>query len=193
MDKILNNTGTVLIDILLDNGYKKTVYEEQDNLVSYTKEIDILYFIVLTKKIDVVVCNKTLERIYNDYGTIVIVEYIPTQNKVQWCNSHRTGEQSSDYIEHETFDLSKSKDEYNDGMSLLQLFFGELPETTPYIKNGFLTRSQYLNSLVDEYDIPFNTILSLSNILGKTEDFDGLISALEFEQDRIETDFGYGE
>lgn len=189
----LNNSENVLIDILLDNGYKKVVYESQDNLISYVKEIDIIYFQTLTKKIDMILCNETLEDFINDYGTIIVIEYIPSQTKVQWCNSTNDNELAPEFTEYETFELNKSKDEYQKGMDLLQLFFGEIPETTIYMKNGYLTRGEYLNSLVDEYDIPFDTIISLSTILGSSEDFDGLLSAIEAEHDRIETDFGYGE
>ncbi len=188
------NSDSVLIDILLDNGYKKVTYSEQNGLVTYAKEIDIIYFQLLTKKLDVVICNETLEGIYNDFGTIVVIEYIPSQNVVQWCNSHKDGEQSPDYTEYESFDLSKTKEDYQNGMDLLQQFFQDGPEViTIYMKNGFLTRDEYLNSLVDEYDLPFDTIKGLSTFLGESEDFDGLLVGLEAEKDRIETDFGYGE
>lgn len=66
-------------------------------------------------------------------------------------------------------------------------------ESTIYIENGFPTRQDYLESLSEEYDIPFDTVMALAQMLGESEDFDGLISELEAEQYRIETDFGYGE
>ncbi len=44
---------------------------------------------------------------------------------------------------------------------------------------GFKDRSDYLTSLVTEYDIPKKAIFCIANILGSNEDFDGLIVALE--------------
>jgi len=48
-----------------------------------------------------------------------------------------------------------------------------------YHAMGFKDRSDYLNSLVTEYDIPIKDIQCLATILGSNEDFDGLIVSLE--------------
>jgi hypothetical protein len=48
-----------------------------------------------------------------------------------------------------------------------------------YQENGYANRREYLESLADEYDVPLETVFSLASMLGSSEDFDGLISALE--------------
>ena len=48
-----------------------------------------------------------------------------------------------------------------------------------YNENGFENRKEYLKSLSEDYDIDFETVEALADILGESEDFDGLISALE--------------
>jgi hypothetical protein len=50
-------------------------------------------------------------------------------------------------------------------------------EYNVYKDNGFENRDDYLKSLCDEY--PSEMVYSLSDMLGETEDFDGLISNLE--------------
>jgi hypothetical protein len=41
------------------------------------------------------------------------------------------------------------------------------------------TRQQYLLDLADEYDVPRQTVLLLAALLGPSEDFDGLVTALQ--------------
>lgn len=48
-----------------------------------------------------------------------------------------------------------------------------------YIEAGYETRKHYLESLADEYDVDIETVFALASLLGRDEDFDGLISALE--------------
>lgn len=48
-----------------------------------------------------------------------------------------------------------------------------------YIENGYNNRREYLESLAEEFDIPFSIVSSISEILGPIEDFDGLINSLE--------------
>ena len=48
-----------------------------------------------------------------------------------------------------------------------------------YQQHGFHNRKEYLNSLADEYCIPLETVLLLADLLGETEDFDGLVSSCE--------------
>lgn len=40
-------------------------------------------------------------------------------------------------------------------------------------------REGYLKSLAEEYGVDLDTVLSLADLLGPSEDFDGLINALE--------------
>ena len=46
-----------------------------------------------------------------------------------------------------------------------------------YTEQGFKDRREYLESLCDEYER--QNVYALANLFGPTEDFDGLISALE--------------
>lgn len=46
-----------------------------------------------------------------------------------------------------------------------------------YQANGFSCRVDYIDSLCEDYDR--ETVLALADLLGPSEDFDGLISALE--------------
>lgn len=45
-----------------------------------------------------------------------------------------------------------------------------------YQENGYKDRQDYLNHLADEYG---DSVYFLSDLLGESEDFDGLISSLE--------------
>ena len=48
-----------------------------------------------------------------------------------------------------------------------------------YEENGYTNRREYLESLAEEFDVPSETVFTLASLLGKSEDFDGLINALE--------------
>ena len=48
-----------------------------------------------------------------------------------------------------------------------------------YQENGYKDRKDYLNSMAEEFDVPITVVLSIANMLGPNEDFDGLVSALE--------------
>jgi hypothetical protein len=47
-----------------------------------------------------------------------------------------------------------------------------------YKQNGYSNRGSYLNQMSDDYGVPLETVLELSDLLGPEEDFDGLIEAL---------------
>ena len=47
----------------------------------------------------------------------------------------------------------------------------------PYTDNGYSSRADYLAQLCDEY--PADVVHTLADLLGETEDFDGLVSMLE--------------
>lgn len=48
-----------------------------------------------------------------------------------------------------------------------------------YTNKGYRDRDEYLESLANEYGVSELTVYSLADMLGQSEDFDGLISALE--------------
>ncbi len=60
--------------------------------------------------------------------------------------------------------------------------------TSNYIENGFANRRAYLENLAEEYDIHRRIVFAMAQLLGPSEDFDGLISALEDEADRLAFD-----
>jgi len=49
---------------------------------------------------------------------------------------------------------------------------------TVYEANGFKNRKEYLESLADEYGVSLETVYCIAFLYGDSEDFDGLISAL---------------
>jgi hypothetical protein len=55
-----------------------------------------------------------------------------------------------------------------------------------YEKNGYESRKDYLECQADWYGIPMDEVQYIADILGESEDFDGLITSLEDYQD------GYG-
>ena len=57
-----------------------------------------------------------------------------------------------------------------------------------YTEHGYENRTDYLTCIADEYDITYKVIKSLADELGKNEDFDGLISAVEDYMEEIEAD-----
>jgi len=50
---------------------------------------------------------------------------------------------------------------------------------TEYQEQGFENRRAYLLSLCDEFGLEPETVFMLASMLGPSEDFDGLICALE--------------
>ena len=54
-----------------------------------------------------------------------------------------------------------------------------------YTEAGYANRREYLESLADDYGIHVSTVFTLASILGRSEDFDGLVCALEDEADRL--------
>lgn len=48
-----------------------------------------------------------------------------------------------------------------------------------YIKHGYKTRLEYLNSLAEEFNIDKVIVFTLAGVLGPSEDFDGLITSIE--------------
>ena len=56
-----------------------------------------------------------------------------------------------------------------------------MKKTNPYTNNGFKNRTDYLNSLKEDY--PSNAVDLLSDILGPNEDFDGLVTDLREYQE----------
>jgi len=51
--------------------------------------------------------------------------------------------------------------------------------TNVYTENGYKDRDEYIELLAQEYGVDSNVVWSLADTLGESEDFDGLLSALE--------------
>lgn len=64
-------------------------------------------------------------------------------------------------------------------------------ELNIYQEYGCANRKEYLENLADEYNVDINTVLTLALMLGESEDFDGLISALEDAEEWNEEDINY--
>lgn len=48
-----------------------------------------------------------------------------------------------------------------------------------YQEKGYKDRNDYLYSLAEDYNLDFQLVSAMANVLGPSEDFDGLISTLE--------------
>jgi hypothetical protein len=51
-----------------------------------------------------------------------------------------------------------------------------------YVENGYDGRMDYLECLAEDFGVSIEVVLNLADILGPSEDFDGLIVALEDNQ-----------
>lgn len=50
---------------------------------------------------------------------------------------------------------------------------------TVYKEHGFNSRKDYLIDLADQYDVDQGIVFEMAQLLGSSEDFDGLVSMLE--------------
>jgi len=48
-----------------------------------------------------------------------------------------------------------------------------------YTDNGYINRQDYLENLSIEYDVNSDIVFNLAELLGPSEDFDGLVTTLE--------------
>ena len=55
-----------------------------------------------------------------------------------------------------------------------------------YTAAGYRSRRDYLESLADELGVPRHIAFTLAAVLGQSEDFDGLVTALEDYSDELE-------
>ena len=56
-----------------------------------------------------------------------------------------------------------------------------------YQEHGAKDRTEYLRNLANDYGVPLGVVLSLSDALGgENEDFDGLVTELEYYADMYE-------
>lgn len=55
-----------------------------------------------------------------------------------------------------------------------------------YTEEGYKNRREYLDCLADGAGVDRSTVYALAGILGPSEDFDGLVTAIEDAADEIE-------
>lgn len=60
-------------------------------------------------------------------------------------------------------------------------------KNAPYVEAGFENRVEYLKDLAKQYGVSETIVFELASVLGRNEDFDGLVSALE-DMDSSESD-----
>jgi len=48
-----------------------------------------------------------------------------------------------------------------------------------YQENGYTDRKDYLECMAGDYGVPLEVVESMADVLGESEMFDGLVSALE--------------
>jgi hypothetical protein len=48
-----------------------------------------------------------------------------------------------------------------------------------YTENGYINRKDYLDSLAEEYAVPTEIVYAAAGLLGKEEDFDGLVTTIQ--------------
>lgn len=49
-----------------------------------------------------------------------------------------------------------------------------------YQERGYANRQDYLQQLAIDYEVPVYVVLAAAELLGPSEDFDGLINAIEY-------------
>ena len=64
-------------------------------------------------------------------------------------------------------------------MDQLEQEIDQAKRSTVYEDNGYKNRAQYLRSLTEDHQVSIETVHLYSDLMGPSEDFDGLVSALE--------------
>lgn len=59
----------------------------------------------------------------------------------------------------------------------------EMEESVRYERHGYIDRRAYLYGLSEDYGIPIERVEALAELLGPTEDFDGLLTMLAEMED----------
>ncbi len=103
---------SVFIETLLKNGFEKTILTEKENLETYGKIVSLREFRkACPNASEEFVGNiRTVEK---NYGKIILIEYIPTLNIIQWMTFDK---KALYYLDHH-IDMST---EYDASMRLLR-------------------------------------------------------------------------
>jgi hypothetical protein len=70
------------------------------------------------------------------------------------------------------------KNEEDENVSNVNIDGPKIGESV-YQREGYANRSEYLQSLADDFGVDLSTVQALADVLGPNEDFDGLVSELE--------------
>lgn len=52
-------------------------------------------------------------------------------------------------------------------------------ENDVYVANGYENREDYLECLAEEYGVDLESVKALADLMGPTEDFDGLVTTIQ--------------
>ena len=55
-----------------------------------------------------------------------------------------------------------------------------------YVEQGYKNRKDYLETIADNYGVPVGDVITLASILGRDEDFDGLVTSIEDYADTLD-------
>jgi hypothetical protein len=64
-------------------------------------------------------------------------------------------------------------------MTQLEREIDQAKRSTVYEDNGFTNRTEYLWSLTEDHNVSIETVHLYSDLMGPSEDFDGLVSSLQ--------------
>ena len=56
-----------------------------------------------------------------------------------------------------------------------------------YTDEGYKSRRDYLESLAEQNSVPVSEVFAMASILGRSEDFDGLVTSVEDRAAEIES------
>jgi len=59
-------------------------------------------------------------------------------------------------------------------------------EVSIYTDNGYKSRMDYLKSLAEDYGVPLSSVIVIADTYGPSEDFDGLVTAVEDLADEMD-------
>ena len=119
------------IDRLLELGYEKTIYQEQNDLVTYTYELDIDLFIKLygekfpnDEELKLIPISEDMPELsYREiFGKTVLLEYIPSMSLAQWTTiAEKEDEDGTLFFDFDEFYENKEIKEAEDVVKLMEL------------------------------------------------------------------------
>lgn len=59
------------------------------------------------------------------------------------------------------------------------IYYAASTSSRIYVEQGYTDRNDYLTCLAEDYGIDVETVFTLADMLGPSEDFDGFVASLE--------------